>query len=226
MGNERRRLRLGRVRRDVWPRHRHVYFDGGPGNDKVYAKTAIDGQTWGTLLGGDGNDTLGGGNTSNTDTLSGGLGDDYLLGGSWQTDGADVLSGGPGRDTLYGSYGNDVLIGGPGRDVMTGGSGRDRFVFDERHTSASPRTADYISDFAAKFGDRIDLTAVDANTLLPGDQSFAFIGMSAFSHAGQVRYEKTRSSTYVFLNTDGDAAAEAVIKLKLGMDAVKGWFVL
>jgi hypothetical protein len=41
-----------------------------------------------------------------------------------------------------------------------------------------------------------------------------------------VRYEKAGAYTYVSLNTDADAAAEAVIKLKGSFDLVKGWFVL
>ena len=32
--------------------------------------------------------------------------------------------------------------------------------------------------------------------------------------------------TYVYLNTDNDQAAEAVIKLKGSMDLSKSWFVL
>ena len=42
----------------------------------------------------------------------------------------------------------------------------------------------------------------------------------------QVRYEKTKKETFVYLNTDSDKAAEAVIKLKGAIDLSKGWFVL
>ena len=58
------------------------------------------------------------------------------------------------------------------------------------------------------------------------DQKFAFIGKEAFTKAGQVRYEKTKKETFVYLNTDNDKAAEAVIKLKGAIDLSKGWFVL
>ena len=67
---------------------------------------------------------------------------------------------------------------------------------------------------------------MDANSAATGDQAFSFIGMAAFTKAGQLRYEKADSSTYIFLNTDADGAAEAVIKLNGAIDLAKGWFVL
>jgi hypothetical protein len=100
------------------------------------------------------------------------------------------------------------------------------FVFDDRETSASKSSADYITDFKGRDGDRIDLRAVDANTKKSGDQNFSFIGTKAFSKEGQVRYEKAKGYTYVYLNTDSDKAAEAVIKLKDAITLSKGWFVL
>ena len=59
-----------------------------------------------------------------------------------------------------------------------------------------------------------------------GDQAFTFIGEATFTKAGEVRYEKVGSYTYVYLNTDADAAAEAVIELGGAIDLSKGWFVL
>ena len=145
-----------------------------------------------------------------------------LKGGS----GHDKLSGGLGNDKLLGGSGNDWLLGGRGQDLLTGGSGKDRFVFDDRDTAASARSADTIVDFRGRDGDRIDLKLVDANVKVRGDQAFRFIGEAEFTKAGQVRYEKAGSYTYVYLNTDTDAAAEAVIRLKGAMDLSKGWFVL
>jgi Ca2+-binding RTX toxin-like protein len=140
--------------------------------------------------------------------------------------GNDKLTGGLGNDVLTGGSGNDLLTGGRGRDVMTGGTGKDRFVFDDRDTGASKTTADYLLDFRGSLGDSINPRAVDANAKLSGDQNFAFIGTHAFTKAGQVRTEKAGSYTYVYLNTDADASAEAVIKLKGALDLSKGWFVL
>lgn len=75
------------------------------------------------LLGGSGDDILGG--TTGNDTLSGGGGADLLQG----LEGDDVLTGGAGADLLYGGTGNDMLFGGTG-DRLFGGAGDDAFVFD------------------------------------------------------------------------------------------------
>ncbi|NBJ11483.1 hypothetical protein [Microvirga arsenatis] len=180
-------------------------------------------------------------NTALADTLSGGAGSDILTGDAFANilianEGNDRLNGGTGNDSLDGGVGNDVfsagdgndrLVGGLGRDTLTGSTGRDVFVFDDRETASSKTKADTITDFSGRRGDRIDLKLVDANARKRGDQKFSFIGDDeAFTAAGQVRYEKTKGTTYVYLNTDSDRAAEAVIKLKGAMDLSKSWFVL
>ncbi|MBB4039185.1 Tol biopolymer transport system component [Microvirga flocculans] len=182
-----------------------------------------------TLSGGSGKDSLTGDSYanillggSNNDRLSAGAGNDRLDGGS----GNDSLYGSSGNDRLDAGSGNDRLIGGSGTDTLTGGSGRDAFVFDDRETSSSKSKADTIADFSGRSGDRIDLRSIDANTKKSGDQNFSFIGKKDFSKAGEVRYEKTKGYTYVYLNTDSDKSAEAVIKLKGSFDLSKGWFVL
>ncbi|WDE02581.1 calcium-binding protein [Thalassomonas actiniarum] len=69
---------------------------------------------------GDGNDLLVAvENKSNS--LSGGLGDDVLVGHN----GADTLKGGAGHDILVGNSGNDKLDGGSGDDELYGGEGAD-----------------------------------------------------------------------------------------------------
>jgi Ca2+-binding RTX toxin-like protein len=180
-------------------------------------------------------------NTTLVDTLSGGAGGDVLTGDAFANHliangGNDRLNGGSGNDSLDGGAGNDVfiagvgndrLMGGLGKDTFTGNTGRDVFVFDDRDTGSSKSRADTITDFRGRSGDRLDLKLVDANTRKRGDQKFSFIGDDeAFTAAGQVRFEKTKGYTYVYLNTDSDRAAEAVIKLKGAMDLSKGWFVL
>ncbi|HEV2565957.1 MAG TPA: hypothetical protein VGU19_12825 [Microvirga sp.] len=139
---------------------------------------------------------------------------------------ANVLTGNAGANRLSGGSGNDRLTGGFGKDNLTGGSGRDVFAFDDRDTSASKSKADYILDFSRRQSDRIDLKAIDANTRKSGDQKFSFIGQKGFSKAGELRTEKSKSATYVYLNTDNDRSAEAVIKIKGALDLQKGWFVL
>jgi Ca2+-binding RTX toxin-like protein len=165
------------------------------------------------------NNLVGGGGD---DRISGADGGDFLYGGS----GNDVLTGGTGNDRVVGDAGNDRLTGGRGRDIETGGSGRDQFIFDDRDTGASRRTADYILDFRGGLGDRLDLRLTDANVKARGDQKFAFIDEADFTKAGQVRYEHTRSDTWILLNSDADRLAEAVIRLKGVFDVSDGWLFL
>ncbi|WP_201863454.1 PQQ-dependent sugar dehydrogenase [Microvirga soli] len=173
------------------------------------------------LKGGEGQDAFKG--AGGNDRLYGDLGNDRLYGES----GDDTLEGSSGDDLLDGGLNNDRLIGGLGKDTLTGGKGRDVFVFDDRETGSSKSKADYITDFSGRGGDRIDLKLIDANTKKRGDQKFSFIGDDkSFSKAGEVRFEKTKSTTYVYLNTDSDKTAEAVIKLKGSIELSKSWFVL
>ncbi len=140
--------------------------------------------------------------------------------------GNDVISGLGGNDKLYGGAGNDRLIGGSGKDTLYGNAGGDTFAFAKGDTGTSKSKADYLADFSGRSRDKIDLSAIDANTKKGGDQKFSFIGTKAFSKAGEVRYEKEKGYTYVYLNTDNDKAAEAVLKIKGAMTLQKGWFVL
>jgi VCBS repeat-containing protein len=160
--------------------------------------------------------------TSGGDTVAGGSSTDNLSGGG----GNDNLDGGGGKDKINGGTGNDRILGGSGKDLLSGGSGKDVFAFANKDTGTSKGTADTITDFSGKGGDKIDLKLIDADTKKKGDQAFLFVGKNAFTKAGQVRYEKAGKDTYVYLNTDSDKSAEGVIKLKGALDMQKGWFVL
>jgi len=73
--------------------------------------------------------------------------------------------------------------------------------------------ADEITDFTHG-EDHIRLNYVDANSLLTGDQAFAFMGTSAFDgHAGELRYEQISGNTYVEGDTNGDGIADFVIRV-------------
>ena len=127
--------------------------------------------------------------------------------------GNDTIDGAGGNDYIDAGSGNDVLIGGHGADDMTGGSGADRFVFQKLGDSPSAQP-DRIRDFGAWQGDRIDLSAIDANSGVAGDQSFTFIGTSAFSGvAGQLRWEKSGTTSFVSGDVDGDGLADFRIQL-------------
>jgi Ca2+-binding RTX toxin-like protein len=105
--------------------------------------------------------------------MSGSSSDDAIYGGK----SINVMRGGAGNDTLVGNENADVLIGGLGTDHLRGAGGADRFVFEQmKEMGAKSDTADLIADFNASEGDLIDLTGIDANLLLAGHQSFAFVG--------------------------------------------------
>lgn len=205
---------------------------GGAGADKLYGGAGHD-----TLNGGAGNDTLNGGGGNDTlqggaghDTLNGGAGADKLYGGAGNDTlngggGHDLLEGGAGQDTLRGGAGNDTLYGGAGADSLYGGAGADTFIFKSVSdspatvtpaTPATPVTIGYdtIHDFNRGQGDKIDLGAIDANTTAAGNQAFKFIGLKDFrKQAGELRYEKIGSETFIHADVDGDGNADLTIKL-------------
>lgn len=63
-----------------------------------------------------------------SDTMIGGIANDYLTGDAWNDSnpGNDQLFGGGGADNLVGYAGNDYLEGNEGADVMDGGAGHDK----------------------------------------------------------------------------------------------------
>lgn len=172
---------------------------GGSGNDRIIGNQAAN-----SLLGNSGNDTLKG------------------------EGGSDVLIGGAGADRLYGGAGADRLYGGAGADDLFGGSGADFFLFKVRTESTVATSGrDTIFDFAASQGDRIDLSGIDANTGISGNQAFSFRGTTAFTGAaGELRYVKGSSDTYIYGDVNGDKKADFAIHLDDAISMQKGYFVL
>jgi Ca2+-binding RTX toxin-like protein len=160
--------------------------------------------------------------STTSDMISGGASTDTLSGGG----GNDTLNAGGGNDKVDGGVGNDRILGDAGKDLLSGGAGKDVFAFASKDTGTSKTTADYITDFSGRGGDKIDLKLIDADMKKKGDQAFTFVGKNAFTKAGQVSYEKAGKDTYVYINTDSDKAAEGVIKVKGALDMQKAWFVL
>ena len=134
------------------------YLDGGDGNDIIIYSGAApaggnfatlqggagDDQLWafngGALYGGDGNDTIVGGQyldggfgndlliaTASNTSAYGSVGDDSLWAGSGYS--GITLNGGIGSDVIVGNGLNDRLIAGNDqvKDVLIGGAGRDEF---------------------------------------------------------------------------------------------------
>ncbi len=140
-------------------------LNGEAGND-----TLIVGNGFSTLNGGTGHDHL---MAHDGGVLNGGNGNDVLeVAGSVFDD--STLNGGAGDDTLTSADGSDVLTGGTGQDELTGQTGADRFDYNAVSDSPAGAGRDVISDFAGSLseGDTIDLSDIDANALLTGDQAF------------------------------------------------------
>jgi len=131
--------------------------------------------------------------------------------------GDDTLLGGTAKDRLDGGLGNDMIDGGLGRDSLSGGLGADTFRFK---SVAEAALGDVIRDFDLADGDRIDLSAVDADVTVAGDQTFdtfsqADVFSGTFSSAAALFFE--RSTQTLFGNVDGESEADFSIRL-VGID--------
>lgn len=178
-------------------------LSGGLNNDVLEGGSNKD-----TLAGGHGDDVLYG--RGGNDILKGEIGSDELLGG----DGNDSLSGGASNDSLDGGSGQDRLSGDSGGDSLRGGEGRDRFIFSEL-TAFVGGEPDYsaILDFT-RTEDKIDLSAIDANTKAVGNQAFIFIGANEFGGvAGQLRLSTYHLSPMLLGDVNGDAAPDLWISM-------------
>ncbi|MFL6972581.1 MAG: calcium-binding protein, partial [Xanthobacteraceae bacterium] len=109
------------------------------------------------------------------DVFRGADGDDKVVARA----GDDQLFGGGGNDTLVGDEGNDILSGGVGADVLMGGQGADIFKYTAVEESSGAVVngvlqIDDVTDFT-QGEDKIDLSAIDANGALAGNQAFTFL---------------------------------------------------
>ncbi|TPE47957.1 M10 family metallopeptidase [Amaricoccus solimangrovi] len=173
---------------------------GLTGNMSIAMGTVIE-----AAKGGSGADILTGNGAANV--LSGLGGADRILGAG----GADTLRGGAGNDTLTGGAGADTLIGGPGSDVFRLASRSD--------SGLSARDVIRAGDGGGAFdgagvagGDRIDVSGIDANTKVAGDQSFVLGGTAR----GHLWLTNSGTDTIVHGNHDGDAAADFELVIKDG----------
>jgi Ca2+-binding RTX toxin-like protein len=143
-------------------------INGGAMNDALHGHGGND-----QLLGHGGNDVLRGG--TGNDTVNGGAGNDNLFGDA-------------GNDQLVGGDGNDIMRGGAGRDTITGGAGVDRLILTALSDSATGN-ADIFTDFKTGI-DKVDLSAIDANTTTAANDAFVFAGLLAsdpmFTSAGDL----------------------------------------
>jgi Ca2+-binding RTX toxin-like protein len=188
-------------------------LNGDSGNDNLQGEDGND-----TLNGGTGNDSLSGSNGE--DGLFGGVGNDWMNGGA----GNDNLQGGGGNDTLEGATGDDKLHGGAGTDQLNGHSGDDIYVFDSTNDSAAGMTRDVVQSFFSEGVDKIDVSTIDANVNLAGNQAFKFIGTAPLTGAGQISvFDDAGGKTIIQLSTDGDSAAESEIQVNDGAATATSW---
>jgi Ca2+-binding RTX toxin-like protein len=158
-----------------------------------------------------GNDLLEGG--LDGDGLFGDYGNDTLDGGA----GADFLDGGKGRDLLLGGDGADRLLGGDGADTLTGGAGADRFVYGSV-TQSTTAARDLITDFTKGGVDRLDLSAIDANPNLAGDQAFIWLGRTQDTDptrptVGSLWARENATGTEIRADLNGDGVVDFAVKL-------------
>ena len=125
---------------------------------------------------------------------------------------ANTLSGLAGNDTLEGGAGADVLNGGSGNDVLYGGVDTvlDRFVI------ADAGGTDQIHQFVSG-QDKLDFSALDANSVLGGHQAFAFANATATAFS--VWHEAAGADLLIKADITGDTTADLEVLL-IGVVAV------
>jgi Ca2+-binding RTX toxin-like protein len=149
--------------------------------------------------------------------------------GGGETNGSFRVYGGAGNDTIFGSQGNDTVSGGLGQDTLYGNGGADTFLYRNVAESTSA-SRDEIKDFT--LGDVIDLSQIDANSLLDGNQAFSFIGSAAFTaqqHAGELRAIDTGGGIWQVqgdVNGDGTADFEILVTVTGGHQIAQTDFYL
>jgi Ca2+-binding RTX toxin-like protein len=115
-------------------------------------------------------------------------------------------------------------------DTLVGGTGADEFIYNAVSNSrAGAANRDVINGFdRGAVQDRIDLSAIDANTATAANDAFTFIGSAAFTAAGQVRIQSLGgpNAVIVEINVNADPAADMQIFVNLTTTMQAGDFLL
>jgi serralysin len=132
---------------------------------------------------------------------------------------ANRLLGGDGQDSLFGGAGADSLTGGMGLDGLTGNAGADTFIYTTAsHAAVFGDFAEEILDFSRAEGDRIDLRSIDADSGVPGNQSFVFRGTAAFTgDQRQLRFLANGPDQVVI---QGDRTGDGVADFQILLDGI------
>jgi hypothetical protein len=146
------------------------HLDGGFGNDELnYAAllTSVTANLTTAVAHGVG------GLITSVENLTGGSGDDFLLGQA----GLNIIAGGPGNDVIVGNFGGDFLsgIGGGGADNMNGGTGEDILIGGSTSWDASiPDLTNIMARWLAVTAYNVRITDLKTNVpqLLPATTVF------------------------------------------------------
>ena len=119
------------------------------------------------------------------------------------------------NNVIVGNSGNNVITGGGGgADTLTGGGGHDTFKF-VAVTDSAPGAYDTITDFQHGV-DTIDLSAIDANTSVAGDQAFGFsAGQTAAVQFNKVTWHQDTLLNETIIQADNDGIGGAEIEIHL-----------
>jgi len=191
---------------------------GGAGNDRLSGNDGSD-----LLDGGAGNDRLDGGTGIDLATFSGTGAVAVDLGGATDTArrgsetdtlvGVEGAIGSSGADTFRGDSLANLFQGGGGRDSFTGGGGRDLFDFDRVTDSPAGTGWDVVTDFL-RGTDDLDLSGIDADVTVGGDQAFRFVGRGSLAGGpGRLGFTTSGGDTIVRGSVDGDATSEFEVQL-------------
>jgi len=195
---------------------------GGEGDDRIIASVNDGNDVYygGDMLEDSGTDTLD--MSAITANITANLG---ANGGS-----GHVFSSQSGSDTIWGienivtGSGNDTITANSSVNVIDGGAGNDIFRF----LSAADANGDTILGFQP--GDRLDLSAIDANGGVAGKQGFTLANGSSFTGPAQlvISHETREDGEYTVVsgNTEGPDAAEFKISLKGNHDLKASDFIL
>ncbi|MGX1743779.1 right-handed parallel beta-helix repeat-containing protein [Bosea sp. NPDC055353] len=160
--------------------------------------------------------------TDKADKMVGTSGNDWIHGNA----GCDVIDGGAGNDTLLGGSGRDTLIGGLGADTMSGGAGRDTFIFRSPSESLPGAGNRDVIEWFQRGTDKLDLSLIDANTAVRGDQVFHFAGKTSEVEANSVSYFHSDHHTIIQGDVDGDGHADFQIELNQAINLSRDHFIL
>ena len=146
--------------------------------------------------------------------------------------GADTLNGAGGNDEIHGGNGADLIAGDLGADVLYGDRGGDLFKYNYNSDSSAlggafnVPTGDWIKDFRASEGDKLDFSSLWGNGQItgpgaPDELQWSGVAPSAYG----LWFTQTGGNTFVYADTDGDGVADIGIKVSGLVNFVPGNFL-